>query len=705
MFAFGHLSSLGPSHMTGPGSADQIMDVWWIEWAYYALIHGHNPLFTNWQNYPNGYNAGANTSMLALGMVTAPVTFIFGPVVSWNILERAAPFLSAVSMCLVLRRCTKWWPASFVGGLLYGFSVYVTSSDQHLNIAFVPLPPLFFLLLYELLVRQEWRPGRTGALLGLVCGIQFFISSEILTSMVIMGALATGLWALANRTRISLRGRYLKTAVSSAVLVGALLLVYPIYFTLLGPMHIGGVPNPPGDLAALHGDLLGPIVPGYTQRFVVPRLLSLYLINSTPLYVGLPFVASIVVVVVLLRKRGLVLLAGAMALVSLLLSLGSTLYVGGKDTHFPLPFTVLAHLPLTQGLLSTRFSLYTIFFGAMIVAIGIDALHVRLATSPRLGRTALRRRELVAIGISMAVALIIALPILPSHQADTRATGASPFFSSLDAAENIPAGSAVLAYPYPDNPVYPGSNLLEFSFSPRYQDVNNALLDQAVSGMYFRLIGGYAWRPNGATFGVPSPNDLHPESVKDLFDFAFYGVTTRSGQAEVLVKSNLSADLRKFAEQNDVETVVVLPVGQQPATAATFLTAALGPPAHVDRALVWFHVKRRLETVRPGAEPRLEVAPPTTAVVAPTSQEELTGSPTLVATASADLGVSGVTFRITGQGRTIEQPAVAFSYGWACKWNTASLANGTYTLRSVAYEDESGQTTTSAAVVVRVNNG
>ena len=40
---FGHLSSLGPDHMAGPGSADQITQVWWIEWDYHALIHGHNP--------------------------------------------------------------------------------------------------------------------------------------------------------------------------------------------------------------------------------------------------------------------------------------------------------------------------------------------------------------------------------------------------------------------------------------------------------------------------------------------------------------------------------------------------------------------------------------------------------------------------------------------------------------------------------------
>ena len=51
-------------------------------------------------------------------------------------------------MCLVLRRWTNWWPAAFVGGLLYGFSAYETTGNPHLFVVFVPLPPIFFLLLY-----------------------------------------------------------------------------------------------------------------------------------------------------------------------------------------------------------------------------------------------------------------------------------------------------------------------------------------------------------------------------------------------------------------------------------------------------------------------------------------------------------------------------------------------------------------------------
>ena len=175
----------------------------------------------------------------------------------------------------------------------------------------------------------------------------------------------------------------------------------------------------------------------------------------------------------------------------------------------------------------------------------------------------------------------------------------------------------------------------------------------------------------GREYGTPGPSDLLPQSVKDLFDFGFYGVATRSGQAEVLVKSNLVADLREFVQKHDVDTVVVLPVGQHPATVAKFLTSAIGQPSHVKGVLVWFDVKHRLQTVAPGARLSLVTVPPVTDVRKPTTNERLEGRQYLVAQASASLGIKKVLFRITGDGHTLVETASSFPYGWLGRWNTA----------------------------------
>ena len=475
--------------MAGNGTADQISQIWWIAWAQFALAHGHNPFFSNWQNAPIGLNAVVNTSMLGLGVLISPVTSIFGPIVAWNVLERAALVLSATSMCLVLRRWTDWWPAAFVGGLLYGYSVYETTSSPHLFVAFVPLPPLFFLLLHEILVRQRWPASRVGVSLGVICGVQYLISSEVLASMVLLGSIATVLFLLTQRRNLAPVRGYAVHAGVVALAAGGALLLGPVIYTLFGPGHLDGVPNSPANLTRLHGDLLATFVPGYYQWFRLHGLLAVYQLNSGAMYLGIPFILAVGLVTVLLRKRPIVAMAGALAAISFVLSLGSTLYVGSHDTHIPLPFAVLEHIPLADGLLSTRFALYTALFGAAVVAIGMDALHVRLMNFQVLGRRTLQRK-MIAGGAAVAITVIVVGPMLPANTVPTTLLALPALFSSQIEARDISPGSTVLAYPYPDNPLAGG-----FILSGRYQAVNDALLDQAETAMRFKVIGGYGWRP------------------------------------------------------------------------------------------------------------------------------------------------------------------------------------------------------------------
>ena len=404
--------------MAGPRTEDQIQQVWFLEWVPYALAHGHNPFFTQWQNYPVGFNTLVDPSMVALGTVFAPITYLFGPVVTWNVLLRLAVVLSAMSMCLVLRRWTSCWPAAFIGGLLYGFSAYAISYGAgYLFLVFVPLPPLILLLLHEILVRQEWRPARTGVFLGAACGVQYLISSEVLAMTLVMGGLASAVYLISQRKDLAPRLKYMRTAVGWSVLVGAVLLVYPVYFTLFGTGHINGVPQGPADLAFYHGDLLGPIVPS-GQWLATPHLRTVSLLRltwSASMYVGFPLLVALIVIVVWLRKLQTVLFLGFMTAVALVLSLGSTLYVDGHDTQIPLPFIFLANLPFTDGIMATRFSLFVALFGASLLAIGLDELYWRLKRSTVLETWPPRWQKIGSAGLPMLLALIVAIPLVPSH--------------------------------------------------------------------------------------------------------------------------------------------------------------------------------------------------------------------------------------------------------------------------------------------------
>ena len=431
MAVYGHFGSLGPGHMTGDLSPDAIEQVWWLAWTAFALPHGHSIFFTPWQNYPAGQNFGVNGSMLALGVLFMPITKLFGPVVTWNIALRLAVALSASSMCFVLRRWTTWWPAAFVGGLLYGFSAYMAfRGADYLFLIFVPLPPVIFLLLHEILVRQQWRPGRTGALLGVVCALQFFIWSEILASTVVMGAIAVVLFLLVSRHQLAERRHYAVAAFAYSLGVGALLLFLPVVFTFAGPQSVRGAPSSASTNAVLlPSDLLGSIVPSsqWLSTTQLTSIASQRFASASDLYLGVPLVVVLASFAVFLRKRRTILFAGTLALIAFVLSLGPRLRVDGHDTSISLPFLVFEHLPLVKGFDPGRFSLYTALFAAAMFAIGLDELRRRMMRSRRPPWLSPRWRRVATVGALAALTAVVVIPLAPRHTQQTTPTKFRPF--------------------------------------------------------------------------------------------------------------------------------------------------------------------------------------------------------------------------------------------------------------------------------------
>ncbi len=98
----------------------------------------------------------------------------------------------------------------------------------------------------------------------------------------------------------------------------------------------------------------------------------------------------------------------------------------------------------------------------------------------------------------------------------------------------------------------------------------------------------------------------------------------------------------------------------------------------------------------------ITVLPPTTSVVLPSNNATVSGSQYLDAITSPS--VSNVTYELTG-GSLNDQviaTAVPTIYGWIASFNTTTVANGTYTLQSVATSN--GLTGTSPGVSVTVDN-
>ncbi len=97
--------------------------------------------------------------------------------------------------------------------------------------------------------------------------------------------------------------------------------------------------------------------------------------------------------------------------------------------------------------------------------------------------------------------------------------------------------------------------------------------------------------------------------------------------------------------------------------------------------------------------------PPATAVSVPSDGATLTGTQTLDASASDSSGVTKVEFHLTGG--TLNDAVIATGaptyYGWIASWDTTTVADGTYTLQSVAY-DSGDLSRRSAGVRITVDN-
>ena len=97
---------------------------------------------------------------------------------------------------------------------------------------------------------------------------------------------------------------------------------------------------------------------------------------------------------------------------------------------------------------------------------------------------------------------------------------------------------------------------------------------------------------------------------------------------------------------------------------------------------------------------------PTTAVIIPSTGAAFSGTSAIPdATASASAGVAKVQFELTGgaHNSSVVVTATPTLYGWLTEWDRSTVANGTYSVQSIA-TSSGGQTRTSPAISVTVNN-
>ena len=554
---------------------DVAQETWFLRWTSFAILHGHNPFVTNFVDYPRGANLAQNTTMPLLGILATPVTWIAGPVGAANFMFWLAPTASASACYFVLRRYVGSDPAAFVGGLFYGFSPYmVGQAIGHLNLLFVPLPPLILWILHELLVRRTGNPWRWGVALGLVAGAQFLISPEILLDTALVAAIGLVILALARPRRALGAAGAAGGSLAIAAAVCALIVAYPTYLFLFGPNRYtgsahGAYPFPADVLSLVIPDVNQTLTPhsiaAVGNRFIMGNIVE----NGG--YLGIPLLLVVLAITLRWWRIPLVRFSAVMVVITWVLSLGPRLTVDTHVTWFPLPFAVLEHLPLFPSLVDARIALFTDFFVAVLLATGVDQVLAALRPCrSHPGRS--RARPFVVAGIFGAVALVIVASLVPPWPMPAFPVSAPAFFRTA-AIRRIPPGGVVLAYPYPA-----GGN-------------DDAMLWQAADSMGFRLVGGTLLVPdaNGAASFDPFPPGS--VAVPAALVAADQGVSPASLNPGVPATPPSTDEVRAFLVTFGVTTVLFRSVGADPSAARQLFVDALGPPGTTTGGVdAWFDV-------------------------------------------------------------------------------------------------------------------
>jgi hypothetical protein len=428
--------NLPDGYLTDSGR-DQNLFEWFFAVQAHALAGGHPVLYSDLQNHPIGVNLMGNTAMPGLALPLAPITWAFGPTVTWaTVLTFGLAATAAAWYWLFSRYLARSPWAAGIGGAFCAFTPPVIShAHAHPNFTATFLLPVIVARLYLLSgLRGPRRWRRDGPLLGALLAWQVLIGEEPLL------ILATGLavfvlaWAVTRPAR--LLGCLRAALPGLAVALGTTLLLVgcPLWVQFAGPASYHALPHGPAgnDLAALGalprqsigGQLLHPgqVVANPTEQ------------NS---YFGLPLLVLLAVTMAWLSRHDRLARVFTITLLGTLgLSLGNPLFWATHDTGIPGPWWLLHRLPLYGSLIEARLTFACLPVIGALLAMATD----RALARPSGG---------VARRAWFAALVLAVLPILPVRFAVHDRPATPAFFASGTWRQFVEPGRAIVPVPLP----------------------------------------------------------------------------------------------------------------------------------------------------------------------------------------------------------------------------------------------------------------
>lgn len=520
---------------------DPQQQMWFLTWTPFAIGHLHNPLVSDYMNFPDGFNLMWQTWMPAAGILLWPITAIWGPLVSWNVLLTVSPALGGVFASFAIRRFVPSTVPAACGALVYAFSPFVIGQmlgHAH-EVVSVITPPLALLLLDELAVKRRMRPLTLALLIAGLGILQFFLAEEGFVTELIAAAVAALILGLMHREQVRPALEYMWRVLRIAVPVVAVVIAVPAAVQFVGPNTVSGDAIHPPDVFLT--DPFNLILPTSIQ-WIAPQPLQQLTTQFTGNvaewdgYIGLPLLLMLLAALCIWWRVPLARVTGLTAIAITVLSFGPHLHHLGRASRIPLPWWFAAHTPVLKNVQPNRLMLF------VYLAIGIALAFI-------LWRLAVAGRRAVA----GAVAVIALVPLVPKLPLATTPLLQPGFFTSDDV-DVIPAGAVVLTAPWAEGP-RPAGYAWQFA-----------------SGLRYRQVGGYI-------IGTVSPSS-------DVLHAVLDGIETTHA-APTLARSNRQAFLDEL-RRTKVSVVLAGPSANQ-AVYVDFFTDTLGFSPQVRNGVdLWF---------------------------------------------------------------------------------------------------------------------
>lgn len=149
-------------------SPTHVWYLWWFKWAVFD--QKIDPFLTNYIFYPQTINRIFDVHTIPLALISTPLQYLWGTIVSANIVFYLGFVLSGLGSYRLTKYITQSTPASLLSGLIFAFFPYTFGqiTDNHTNLYTTWFIPFYLLFLLKSFKEKGFKnPLLTGFFLGL----------------------------------------------------------------------------------------------------------------------------------------------------------------------------------------------------------------------------------------------------------------------------------------------------------------------------------------------------------------------------------------------------------------------------------------------------------------------------------------------------------------------------------------------------------